>query len=96
MGWGICQSAGDVIAIFGGPERWPDLSRFRGRHEPMSVENARSWKEGLADHQEVPPTYRHVIVPYLAMVLAYLAAWLLTLAWWQRRKTRLLKLHTAP
>ncbi len=46
-------------------------------------------------HEAYPP-FSYFPIPYYAVVLAYVAAWLLTLTWWQRRKSHLLKLHTAP
>jgi hypothetical protein len=35
-------------------------------------------------------------VPLWLLILLYLVAWPLTLGWWQRRKSRILKLHAAP
>jgi len=35
-------------------------------------------------------------IHHKVVVLAYVTAWILTLAWWQRRKSRLMKLHAAP
>lgn len=35
-------------------------------------------------------------IPYWVAVALYLIAWLASLNWWQRRKSRLLKLHSAP
>ncbi len=92
--WGISQSAGNVVAIWnsGGMPNWDGVFFDHGQ---WSVESARAWQMTLNESRETHPAFRYVIVPYYAVVLAYVAVWLLTLAWWQRRKSRLMKLHTA-
>ncbi len=93
--WCVWQSAGDLVAVWDS-EVGPEWGEFRGSHEAVPMMEDREWRTGLPENRQMYPTYRYVIVPYYQVVLAYVAAWLLALAWWQRRKSRLLKLHTAP
>jgi hypothetical protein len=43
-----------------------------------------------------PSEWWQIGVPHLFLIAGFLAAWLGTRRWWQRRKSRLLKLHAAP
>ena len=74
----------------------PDWGQFGARHDEITGEEAREHKDGWAMRSESDPSFRYVLVPYYWPVLAYVATWLLTLAWWQRRKSRQKKLHAAP
>lgn len=93
--WVIGQMGGEVIA------RWdadggPDWVEFGAAHRDMKEGEAQEMKGMLPAVREMFPSYRIVFIPYYWPVLAYTATWLLTLAWWQRRKTRMMKLHTEP
>ena len=81
--WAIVQTAGDLLVVWDS-EEWPDWQSL-GNSTEVAL-----YSQG--EH----PTYRYVFIPYYAVALAYITAWLLTLAWWHRRKSRLMKLHTAP
>ncbi len=47
------------------------------------------------DHP-TPTRSWQIRVPHLFLIGVFLGAWLGTRRWWQRRKSRLLKLHAAP
>lgn len=92
--WGIGQFAGDVHAVWNS-DGLPNWQNFRTWHFKAPVVRAgESTVPFTVAHQGRPNSY--ALIHYYAVVLAYVAAWLLTLAWWQRHKSRLLKLHTAP
>ncbi len=93
--WVIGQSAGEVF-VFWNASGFPDWRDFHALHEKMSMEDASEWRRSLEVLESRVVGFRYVLFPHYAVVLAYAPAWLLTLAWWQRRKSRLLKLHTAP
>ncbi len=93
--WGLGQIGGEVYGVWdagGGPE-WRN---FNGGHRKVGAEDIAVVKRDWAEAEEMGEGFRYVFIPYYWPVLAYTATWLLTLAWWQRHKTRLLKLHTAP
>jgi hypothetical protein len=93
--WVIGQLGGEVIALwdFAG---WPTLRDFATSHGKMSLDEAGREMGAMIEWRREKPTRRLVFIPYLWVVLTYTAVWLLTLALWQRRKSRLLKLHAAP
>jgi hypothetical protein len=51
---------------------------------------------GIFQRKSEGHEYRNVMLAWWAVILTYSLAWLVTLAWWQRRKARLLKLHATP
>lgn len=63
-----------------------DAARMRAK---LLAEVDLNWY--LADAKPHSSSIHHKVV-----VLAYVTAWILTLALWQRRKSRISKLHTAP
>ena len=89
--WGIGQLGGEVYAFWdlNGP---PDWGQFESANPGPGLTKVGDLKRTLAVMREIYPTYRSVFIPYYWLILAYTAAWLLTLALWQRRKSR----HTAP
>lgn len=92
----IGQCGGGAYAIWdlgGSPDGW-DGWEFVVGHEKMSAREVRQLKAELAG-RETNSNYHYFSIPYYWPVLAYTATWLLTLAWWQRRKSRLMKLHAA-
>jgi hypothetical protein len=91
---GIAQATGDVFAHWrsGTPLSW---GGFSTGHMEIPAETARDLKATISVWPQQDPNWHTVIIPYYAVVLAYVAPWLLVVAWWQRRKRRILKLHTA-
>jgi hypothetical protein len=94
-GWVIGQMGGEVFARWDADGR-PDWVEFGAGHRDMKEGEAQEMKGMLPAVRELFPSYRIIFIPYFWPVLAYTATWLLTLAWWQRRKYRISKLHTAP
>ena len=91
----IGQMGGEVFA-WSDPSGWTMGGIFRSEHRDMTGEEMRELKNWWAAETETARSLRVVYIPYYWLVLAYAATWLLTLALWQRRKSRLLKLHAAP
>ena len=90
--WGIGQIAGEVHAVWN-PDALPDWRRFRTWHvETLGMKTGETNVPFTLSNQAAP--HRYATIPYPAVVLAYVAAWGLALAGWQRRKSRLLKLHS--
>jgi hypothetical protein len=92
--WWIGQAAGEVVAAWnrrGSPELW----NFAADYLEIPVSNPPGWHRWPRE-PIFRPGFRCVVIPYYAVILAYVTTWLLTLAWWQRRKSRLMKLHPAP
>ena len=91
----IGQMGGEVFACSdsGG---WPMWGDFSSMHREITVAEVRELKNWWAAETETSPSLRMILIPYYWPVLAYTVTWLLTLAWWQRRKYRISKLHTAP
>ncbi len=73
----------------------PAWRKFEVHNTEMSAADAHMSKMRMADLLEREPTIRIVYIPYYWPVLVYVATWLVTLAWWLRRKSRILKLHAA-
>ncbi len=93
--WVTGQSAGEVY-VFWNSAGLPDWRDFHTVHQKMSMEDASEWKRSLSVLERRVVGFRHILFPHYTAVVAYAAAWLLFLACWQRRKSRLLKLHTSP
>lgn len=93
--WVIGQMGGEVFVQWDADGR-PDWGAFGAGHREKTVGEAQEMKGMLATVREAFPSHRIVFIPYYWAVLAYAATWLLTLAWWWRRKTRLIKLHSPP
>lgn len=74
----------------------PDLRTFEAYNREISELDAGISKMLMADLMEREPTIGIVYFPCYGIILAFAAGWLLILAWWQRRKSRRLMLHTAP
>ncbi len=93
--WGMGQVWGEVYAIWDwdGP---PDWGNFGAGNWEVTREAVHEVKDSWAAEMEWNPSLRVVFIPCYWPALAYVATWLLTLAWWQRRKARILKLHAAP
>lgn len=72
------------------------MAEFQRGARKVGAEEIAVLKREWAKAEEMGAGFRHVFIPYYWPVLAYTATWLLTLAWWQRRKSRILKLHAAP
>ena len=95
LGWGIAQSKGEVIVWWRSGEG-PNWKDFDAEHSEIPEKDASEIRNYIIFVRETEPGFRLVFFPYYWLVLAYTATWLLTLALWQRRKSRLLKLHAAP
>ncbi len=87
----VMQAKASIVAgwVVTSPIDW---TVFDSTHEQLTVSDV----EELPVMRELIANGSYALIPYYLPVLAYTATWLLTLAWWQRRKSRLLKLHTAP
>ncbi len=81
--------------IFSGYTAGPPwtFASIRWRAKEQSWFPEARWRAEEINHDT---SYRLISLPYWLLTSGYVAGWLLTLAWWQRRKSCLLKLHTAP
>jgi len=90
----IGQAGGEVYGYWRSDE-WPVWRGFHSDHDGISKEQASGLKLRLVEWREREPALRFVFIRYYVVILVYMAAWLLPLAWWQRRISRLLELHSA-
>ena len=93
--WEVGQLAGEVY-MFWESDEWPDWGNFHVSNVEIPLETARELKRKMVLWRGDDPTIRRVFIAYYWPVLAYVATWLLTLAWWQRRMARKMKLHSPP
>ncbi len=93
--WEVGQIRGELYAYWNS-SGWPNLDYPHFEHQEMSMEEARNVRAELDLWPGMEANLCFVVIPYYWVVLACAGVWLLTLAWWQCRKSRLLKLHTAP
>lgn len=93
--WMIGQIGGEVFAMWDS-DGGPDWGSFFVRHAETTGKEAQEWTDSMVAESERRPSFSLVFIPYYWPVLAYTATWLLTLAWWQRRKARKMKLHSPP
>lgn len=93
--WGIGQLGGEVY-VWWDTDRGPEWMYFVSEDSKMTGEQLREVKDWYVAESEWNPSYRIVFISYHWPVLAYTATWLLTLAWWQRRKARVIKLLSPP
>lgn len=95
-GLAVRQMGGELCLTWDS-DGWPDWRHFTTSHGRWSggAGEVAAAKLMFTMMRENDPTSRFVFIPYYWLVFAYIAGWLLTLALWQRRKSRILKLHTA-
>ncbi len=93
--WVIGQMGGEVFAQWVSTSG-PDWGEFGVEHREMTGEDAQDVKEMFVFMNGCSPAFRAIFIPYYWPVIAYTATWLFSLALWQRRKSRRLKLHAAP
>ncbi len=93
--WVIAQGGGELCAWWDS-DGSPDQANFGVFHAELPPERAGRWRRNMVGMGNSKPTRHFVAIPYHWVVLAYAVTWLLTLTCWQRRKSRLMKLHAAP
>lgn len=69
---------------------------FAGAFHPISYSSADKWEGGVDPFDSPVAETRGGIVALWLLLLTYAVGWLAAVTIWQRRKARLLKLHSPP